>query len=217
VKRSERQFNKLQRKAARRTAAAFRRAAEQVAKERELRQEAGGPPTDLKFVEVFPEVATLKFVDPESEVVTRAFELVKPIDLPEPYFHEQLALMMSEVRIAHPANDLPALAPIKKQIEKVGDALKQRAISALSPSARSVQSIYRNDFCRLIDEVLSTVDAHHNGLIVTKGGRYPDLAKLQAAEIAREILSRWKNVRPTKTIDGTFYELASTLYEGGQE
>jgi hypothetical protein len=219
VQRSEKQLNKLQRQAAQRTATAFRSAAEQVRKERELRREAGGPPTDIRFVEIFPEIATFKFVDPKSEVVTRAFNLVKPINVPELYFREQLALMMSEVRIAHLDNRLPALGPTKKQIEKVENGLKRvkQAIKGLPPNARVAQSIYWNDFCRLIDEVICTVEDHQNGIVLAKGGRLLDIGKLQAAAIAQEILSMWKNVRPTKTIDGTFYELASVMYEGGRE
>ncbi len=174
-------------------------------------------PTDIRYVEIFPEVATLKFVDPQSEVVTRAFNLVKPIDLPELYLREQLALMMSEVRIAHLDNRLPAQGPTKKQVEKVEHALKRvkQAIKGVPPHARVAQSIYWNDFCRLIDEVVCTVEHHHNGIVVGKGARLLDVAKLEAAEFARKILGWWKNVRPTKTIDGTFYELASVMYEGG--
>jgi hypothetical protein len=216
VKRSDKQLNKLQRQAAQRTAAAFRRAAALVAKERELRQEAGGAPTDLKYVETFPEVATLKFVDPRSEVVSRAFDLLKPIDLPESHFREQLALMMSEVRIAHLDNRLPALGPTKKQIEKVRQALKRlkQAITAVPPHARVAQSIYWNDFCRLLDEVTNTVEHHYSNIQVGKGGPLPDSAKHEAAKLAFELLI-WKNELPAKTNNGTFYELSSTLYEGG--
>jgi hypothetical protein len=143
--------------------------------------------------------------------------LVKPINLPESYFREQLALMMSEVRITHLDNKLPALAPVKKQIEKVERALRRvkQAIKGLPPNARVAQSIYWNDFCGLIEEVICTVEHHHNGIVVGQGGRILDSAKLQAAEVAREILSRWKDERPTKTINGTFYELTSVMYEGG--
>ena len=62
---------------------------------------------------------------------------------------------------------------------------------------------------------MQTVECHCNDIQVPKGTHYPDEAKLQAALNAREVISKWFKERPTKTVNGTFYKLASVIYEGG--
>jgi hypothetical protein len=211
-----RSLDKSQRQAARRSSAAFRRAAKHVAEERKLRQAAGGPP-DIKAVEVLPEIADFEYINPESEVVLRAMDLIRPTDRPEPRCRSDLALMMARVRVYQRMNSLPNLGPIKDQIKDVAKALKRtkRAIVVLPRSARVAQSIYWGDFCNLLDEVLKTVERHHDGIVPGKGCRPLDAAKSEAADAAFYAITRWKRARPTKTVDGVFYELASVIYEGG--
>ena len=142
--------------------------------------------------------------------------MLKPIDLPETHFREQLALMMSEVRIAHLDNRLPALGPTKKQIEKVRQALKRlskrlrpfrlmREWHNLSTGMIFVDYLMRSQIQLSIITAISELE---------KAALFPNSAKHEAAKFAFELLI-WKNELPAKTINGTFYELSSTLYEGG--
>jgi hypothetical protein len=216
MQRSQNRLDRQQREAARRSAAAFREAARCVARERKARQKAGGPP-DIKYVEIFPEIADLEYIDPASEVVSRAIDLIRPLNLSEPDFREEITLFMLVVRILQFGNTSPPLRPIKDQIKEVADALKiaRRAIRTLPRIARITQSVFWDDFCDLIDEAIQMAEERHKGIEVGDGGRNLDLAKDYAANAAHHVISEWKRTKPVKTVNGAFYELASVIYEGG--
>jgi hypothetical protein len=117
------ELDKSQRQAARRSSAAFRRAAKLVAEERKLRQAAGGAP-DVPLVEVLPEIGDIEYIDPESEVVSRAMDLIQPVDLPEFNCRDDLALMMSNVRTQQIANSLPNDGPIKAHADSTSQRIE---------------------------------------------------------------------------------------------
>jgi hypothetical protein len=213
---SQKRLDRLQREAARRSAVAFREAAKCVARERKARQKAGGPP-DIKYIEIYPEIAALEYIDPASEVVSRAIDLIRPLKLSEPDFREGIALLMAGVRVSQFGNALPPLRPIKDQIKEVADALKiaRRAIRTLPGIARVAQSVFWDDFCDLIDEAIQLAEERHKEIEVGEGGRKLDLAKDYAANAALHVISEWKRAKPAKTVNGAFYELASVIYEGG--
>jgi hypothetical protein len=208
--------DKSQRRAARESSAAFRRAAKNVIAERNLSDIMNGAP-EIKVVEVFPEIAYFEYIDPETEVVSRAMDLLRPVALPEWKCRDCLALIMSRTRVLRTQGRIPAPGKLKDHINDVAKALKRtkRAITTLPRVSRVVHSAYGGAFCNLLDEVLTTVQQHHNQIVQQKGCPPVDWAKYEAAYGARYAISVWKRERPTKTVNGTFYELASILYEGG--
>lgn len=211
------QLIKSQERAAQRSAAAFRRAAKHVAEERKAREAAGlAEFADIR--QIFPNITEFSPVDPNSEIVSRAMDLIKPVTMPEPDFRRVIATFMDWIRTNQTANSIPNMGRVKSQIEHVAHALRKtiKAIAELPRPARVQQSIqYWDDFCGLLQGVLQTVELHHKLFEVNKGGRQPDLAKVNAAEGAAYLIINIQHGTPSKTIGGAFYELASVLYEGG--
>jgi hypothetical protein len=177
----EEELDELQRKAAAKTAAAFRRAAQLVVEERKLRTEAGGPP-HIWTSQIFPEVADF-VIDPKSEAVSRAMDLLKPTKFPKDRSREIIADAMYSTLVFSFENRSPSLGDIKSRIDEVANKLNdvKQAISNLPAVARAAQSVYRSELCNLIDEVLRTVEQHRDGLKLGRGGWTLDLSKQCAA------------------------------------
>jgi hypothetical protein len=215
-------LSRLQRRASRKSRSAFQRAAKNVADERKLLQIADGETTDLKLAEVFPETEDFENIDPKSEVVSRAMDLIRPVtrpNYPEWRCRAELAFMMSGIRIQDMNNNLfPNMRQLKEQINEVAKAIKhtEHSIKTLPRLCRvSKWSVFSSEFCNLLDEVLKVAEEHRNHVVVEKGGRPFDSAKAEAATVALYMILVSTTDRPAKTVGGVFYELASILYEGG--
>ena len=107
---------------------------------------------------------------------------------------------------------------VRKKIGDVVEALDdlKKSIDALPLVARTYQSNeYWETLREFIDGVRQTTSACLKEIGQPAGHRERDLTKAVAVDFAFRLMQRIGRERPTKTVGGQFFELASILYEGG--
>jgi hypothetical protein len=163
-----------------------------------------------------------------EEIVNRALQLLNPTDEEKTECRERVKECMLFVRaIAAGISRNPSSAQIRDDFENLAAALR-RAKKALDKLCETDCLLYlpMNDgdpwrsplkaewgqFYNALTAKLALLETRKN--YVPKGSPLPDPAKRSAAWYSVYLIAVCGRKRPTKTLDGPFYELASLLYEG---
>jgi hypothetical protein len=154
----------------------------------------------------------------DSEVVTRAVEIICPSQGHELFCRTMLAIQMDSCsniarRIWLYTWGVFRLSHIAKGIDDRYRAFEELTHLGINiPGEEDIRSLVGNEsqrIRRLVDEFQTMLQEEKGG----KRGRPPDPAKLAAAEHAWTWLTD-VGKRPTLTADGDFFRLASIIYEG---
>ena len=62
--------------------------------------------------------------------------------------------------------------------------------------------------------MIDSAEFYRNALVVRRGAHRWDNIKALSARLAAELLRTYSASRPTKTVDGAYFHIASLVYEG---
>jgi hypothetical protein len=180
-----------------------------------------GMPTEGEAMFVNPP-GPLPSIDPNSETVTRALRHINPAEGLIAACRKEIAYTISLLILLDKIFEgTPAAGQRNKELDKAIAALAKAksAIRAMSPDSRPLSYILRQPFWNAVFKLLEQLtqalklNLNKERNLVGDGKPIPNFTKINAACSAFDLLSQFANKRPTKTIGGTFYELASVLYE----
>jgi hypothetical protein len=162
-------------------------------------------------------------LDENSEIVDRCLELIKPAADKEE--HCRLSVYFGIISCAPPL--IPNLryeeGETKKRTKdraRFGKTLRKASAMLVGPGPAqwglSGDELHeRVAVCRKLDAWAARAEEMVTTCCVPSGAIPIDRAKLTAASNAFRLIKDFSGARPTLTAGGPFYELASTLYEGG--
>jgi hypothetical protein len=164
-----------------------------------------------------------RYVDPNSEIVTRAVDIICPPRDEEVQCRWMAAAAIYECWVAEEIELAfrAAEKELNSTIQKIKEARK--ALGRLRQIYRRMA--FGHDFEKVTTAEIESLHATEKGLQVAAaeyakeprargGGRRVDVIKLSAARGAYGLLFIYADRPATLTPDGSFFQLASVLYEG---
>jgi hypothetical protein len=169
--------------------------------------------------------------DKTSEILERALRLIGPVPKKEESCREAIAFQIAFMKSSHsvprgrPSRamkmELDTLARAVRKAARLTDALSIQSVAFIFGSLKGGPGFHvsdaragaRSDICQTLKKFAALIEMKSASIYILKGAPRPDPIKMQAAGNAYQLLTRFGAGRPTLTVGGSFYELASVLYE----
>lgn len=164
----------------------------------------------------------LNRVEPNPEIITRALEIVCPQSSEEPSYRNAVAMAIERCNKADGASfaynrGKSKLKSLLQKIEEAHRALDELHVvvqeEAFGEDYQNVISEIHEDLCKAAEPILRGVDRFDEEGPSRRGPPGNEL-KQHAALYAYMQLSLYSAKKPTLSIDGPFFRLASIIYEG---
>jgi hypothetical protein len=150
-----------------------------------------------------------------NDVISDAMRLIKAKRQEECFSEIEICISLL-LKIKHAHETLPSRGNMKKEFEDILRVLRstRRSFKSISESSRMIISQLTPKYFSEVDQLIHFFEGLRNSVPVPHGSREWDNTKAFAAKYAAELLLKFKKKLPKKTVGGTFYNLASLLYEG---